>query len=383
MSGDGAPRVLWVTNDLPPRAGGIQQFVHNLLVRTWPEHTLVVGPDDDGDREFDREQPYDVVRAPGSVQPTPAIRRLVTRVGRRHRPDVVVLGASWPLGEIAGGVGRDLDAPVVALSHGLEAGLAGARLGRLVRHATRDLAVLTTISDYAERELASHVEATRLERVPPGVDVTTFHPDVDGSGFRRRHGVPRDARVVVCVSRLVRRKGQDRLLEAWPVVLARCPDAWLVVVGGGPIEGHLRDQAARLGPHAQVVLTGEVPWDDLPAAYAAGDVFAMPCRTRLFGTDVEGLGIVFLEASATGRPVVAGDSGGAPETVLDGETGTVVDGRRPAAIADALVRWLDDPEGRAAAGRRGRAWVEQEWSWDAIAARFRRVLCEVTGRVAA
>jgi phosphatidyl-myo-inositol dimannoside synthase len=373
-------KVLWVTNDLPPRAGGIEQFVGNLLDRVHPAGTVVVGPagrGDDEQRRHDAAQPYRTVRAPGAVLPTPTVRRLVVEVGREHRPDVVVLGASWPLGELAPRLGRDLGVPVVALSHGLEAGLASVHLGHLVARATRGLAALTTISDWCEDRLAPHVRADRVVRVPPGVDVDRFTPAVDGTALRRGWGVPDDAPLVGCVSRLVPRKGQDRLLATWPELRRRHPDAHLAIVGEGPLADGLARQASALGPDAGVVLPGRVAWSDLPAAHAAFDVFAMPCRTRRFGTDVEGLGIVYLEAQAVGRPAVAGRSGGAPEAVLDGTTGSVVDGHDDAAIVAAVDRWLSDPQGRAAAGRAGREWVERRWTWEVIAARFADLLDEV------
>lgn len=373
-------RILWVTNDLPPRAGGIQQFVANLLARVHPATTLVVGPADPDAAAHDAAQPHGTIRLPGAVQPTPVTRRAVLAAGRAHRPDVVVLGASWPLGELAGALRDGLDAPVVALSHGLEAGMVGVGGGALIRRATRDLAALTTISDFTERRLAPHVRADRIERIPPGVDIDRFHPDVDGRPLRARWGVPDDVPLVGCVSRLVPRKGQDRLLEVWPRVRRRHPDAHLAVVGEGPSQDRLAARADALGPDAGVVLPGRVAWDDLPAVHAAADVFAMPCRTRWFGTDVEGLGIVYLEAQAAGRPAIAGTSGGAPEAVLDGRTGTVVDGRDDDALVAALDRWLADPAARSAAGVAGRAWVEQRWSWDAIATRFTRLLEDVSGR---
>ncbi|GGI07263.1 glycosyltransferase family 4 protein [Egicoccus halophilus] len=374
-------RVLWVTNDLPPRAGGIQQFVGNLLERVHPAETLVVGPAGDAEAAaHDAGQPYATVRLPGAVLPTPPTRRRVLAHGRVHRPDVVVLGASWPLGELAAGLRDGLGVPVVSLSHGLEAGLPGVGLGRLVRRATRDLAALTTISDWAEQRLVPHVAAGRVVRIPPGVDVARFTPDVDGSAMRRAWEVPADAPLVGCISRLVPRKGQDQLLATWPRVRERHPDAWLVLVGEGPLEPSLRRRAEALGGRrAGIVLAGRVGWEALPACYAALDVFAMPCRTRRAGTDVEGLGIVYLEAQACGVPAIAGRSGGAPEAVRDGETGTVVDGRDPQALLAALDSWLGDPAARARAGTAGRAWVERQWSWDAIAAGFARVLDEVVG----
>ena len=371
-------RVLWITNDLPPRAGGIEQFLGSLLDRVHPDDTLVLGPGGaDGATAHDRQRAWQVVRAPGRVLPTRRIRRLAARLGREHGAEVVVLGASWPLGELARGLRADLGVPVVALSHGLEAGLASAGLGHLVRRATRGLAALTTISDWTEERLAPHVAAERIRRVPPGVDVARFTPQVDGARLRAAWGVPGDAPLVGCISRLVRRKGQDVLLEAWPEVRRRHPEAHLVLAGEGPLADELEARAGRLGANAGVVLPGRLPWADLPNAHAALDVFAMPCRTRLRGTDVEGLGIVYLEAQACGVPAVAGRSGGAPEAVRDGETGTVVDGHDPAAVAAALDRWLADPSGRREAGRRGRRWVEQRWSWDAIGGAFEELLDEV------
>lgn len=371
-------RVLWLTNDLPPRAGGIQQFVTNLLARVHPSSTVVIGPGGEaGAEEHDAAQPYRTVRAPGAVLPTPAIRRLTVETARAHRAEVVVLGASWPLGELASGLRRRLGVPVVALTHGLEAGLAGAGLGVLVRRATRGLAAVTTISDWAEARLRPHVRAGRVERVPPGVDVDRFTPKVDGQHVRARWGIPADAPVVGCLSRLVRRKGQDRLVAAWADVRRAHPDAWLVLVGEGPLEGWLRQRIQRLGPDARVVLAGRAAWDELPACYAAFDLFAMPCRTRLVGTDVEGLGMVYLEAQACGVPVVAGRSGGAPEAVQEGVTGSVVDGRNPSVIGAALDRWLRDPVARDDAGRAGRRWVEQHWSWEVICRRFTSLLDDV------
>jgi phosphatidyl-myo-inositol dimannoside synthase len=371
-------RVLWLTNDLPPRTGGIQQFLANLLSRVHPDTTVVVGPGGEpGAAEHDAAQPYRTVRAAGRVLPTRAVRRLTVDTARDHGADVVVLGASWPLGELAPRLRAELGVPVVALSHGLEAGLPGVGLGVLVRRATRGLAALTTISDWTEQRLAPHVRAARTVRVPPGVDIGRFTPRVDGAAMRQRWGIPTDAPLVGCVSRLVPRKGQDLLVEVWPRVRDRHPDAWLVLVGEGPSADRLARGVEALGPGAQVVLAGRAAWEDLPACYAALDLFAMPCRTRLAGLDVEGLGIVYLEAAACGVPAIAGRSGGAPEAVRDGETGTVVDGRDPEALVAAIDRWLGDDTGRLRAGEAGRAWVEQRWSWEVIASGFATLLDEV------
>lgn len=368
-------RVLWVTNDLPPRSGGIEQFVHNLLVRVHPATTLVLGPARSDARAHDADVPYRVVRADGPVRPTRAVRADVERLVDEHDPVVVVLGASWPLGELAPWLRDGLGLPVVGLTHGLEAGLCRIGLGVLVRRATRSLAAATTISDFAQDAMGDRLAAQRIRRIPPGVDPDVFAPARPGAlGMRTRWGVPDDAPLVGCISRLVRRKGQDTLLRAWPAVHNAHPGAWLAIVGTGPLEATLHDAARDL---PNVVVTGEVSWADLADAHAALDVFAMPCRTRLLGTDVEGLGIVYLEAQACGVPVVAGRSGGAPEAVRDGETGLVVEGRDETEVAAALTRLLSDRDLREELGRAGREWVLQRWTWDGIAERFEGLLDEV------
>jgi phosphatidyl-myo-inositol dimannoside synthase len=205
----------------------------------------------------------------------------------------------------------------------------------------------------------------------PGVDVDTFRPGVDGARIRARYGLG-DQPVIVCVSRLVPRKGQDTLIDVLTSVRQAVPRTQLLIVGAGPYRADLERRAAKAGLREHVVFTGAVPFEELPAHFAAGDVFAMPCRTRRGGLDVEGLGIVYLEASAVGLPVIAGDSGGAPDAVLEGETGFVV--RDAAGLTARLVELLTDGQRRARMGAAGRAWVERDWQWDQIAARLRGLL---------
>jgi phosphatidylinositol alpha-1,6-mannosyltransferase len=371
-----AGRTLVVTNDFPPRQGGIQTFVAALLERRPPDSLVVLASDHPGSAEHDAALPYPVVRRPtGMLLPTRATARAAVDLARRHGCDTAFFGAVAPLGLIAPAL---RDAGVrhqVGATHGHETGwvaVPGARA--LMRRIAAGLDVVTYISEYTRQRLAPALEGrTRLARLSPGVDVDVFTPEADGAAVRERHGVG-DAPLVVCVSRLVARKGQDVLVAAWPQVLARHPRARLLLVGGGPLEPALRKQVAARGLEGSVVLTGSVPLSELPAHYAAGDVFAMPCRTRRMGLDVEGLGMVFLEAAACGRPVVAGTSGGAPEAVLDGRTGSVVDPRSPRAVADAISTLLDDPDKARAMGRAGRAWVEEQWSWTTIAATFAGLL---------
>ncbi len=204
---------------------------------------------------------------------------------------------------------------------------------------------------------------------------TQYHPGVDGQHVRARLGLA-DRPVVVCVSRLVPRKGQDMLIRALPEIRRRVPDAVLLLVGGGPYRATLQKLARQAGVERDVVFTGSVPAEELPAHYAAGDVYAMPCRTRNRGLDVEGLGIVYLEASAIGLPVIAGDSGGAPDAVREGETGHVVSGRDLAQLTDRVVGLLDDRDLAHQFGAAGRAWVEREWRWELQADRMAALLAE-------
>ncbi|GIH70973.1 glycosyltransferase family 4 protein [Sphaerimonospora thailandensis] len=366
-------RTLIVTNDFPPRPGGIQAFVHGLACRLPPDSVVVYAPRWKGCESFDARQPYEVVRHPSTLMlPTRAVAAGATALVEDGA--TVVFGAAAPLGLLAPALRAAGAARVVMLTHGHEASwarlpVAGALLGRIGAGAD----AVTYLGDYTRRRLAPVVPEAKLVRLAPGVDTAVFRPGTGRDEVRRALALG-DRPVVVCVSRLVPRKGQDMLIRAWPLVLRRVPDAVLLLVGGGPSRAALERAASRLGPRGSVVFTGSVPWAALPAHYAAGDVFAMPCRTRLGGLDVEGLGIVYLEASATGLPVVAGSSGGAPDAVRHGETGLVVDGRSPGDIAHALAGLLADPARARAMGERGRAWVEREWNWDGVAARFAGLL---------
>jgi phosphatidylinositol alpha-1,6-mannosyltransferase len=369
-------RTLVVTNDFPPRQGGIQTFVAALLARRPPDSVVVLASDSPGSAAYDAALPYPVVRRPtGVLLPTPGVGRAAAELARRHGCDSAFFGAAAPLGLLAPGLRAAGVGHLVGATHGHETGwvaLPGAR--QLMRRIAAGLDVLTYISEYTRGRLEPVLGGrTRLAQLSPGVDVDLFTPAADGAAVRRRYGLG-DAPVVVCVSRLVARKGQDVLVAGWPRVLARHPAARLLLVGGGPAEGSLRRAVAGRGLGESVVLTGPVPPAELPAHYAAGDVFAMPCRTRRAGLDVEGLGMVFLEAAACGRPVVAGTSGGAPETVQEGVTGHVVDPRSPDAVADTLADLLADPPRARAMGAAGRRWVEQRWSWTQVAATFSDLL---------
>ena len=191
--------------------------------------------------------------------------------------------------------------------------------------------------------------------------------------MRSRYGLG-ERPVIGCLSRLVPRKGQDMLIRALPAIREQVDGAALVIVGGGPYLATLHRLARQVGITEHVTFTGGVPGAELPAHHAMADVFAMPCRTRGAGLDVEGLGIVYLEASATGVPVVAGRSGGAPETVQDGVTGLVANGSDVDEIATAVAELLADPDRAAQMGAAGRRWAVDNWQWRTQAARLAKLL---------
>lgn len=367
------PPTLVVTNDFPPRPGGIQAFVHGLVTRMPPGSVVVYAPRWPGCEAFDRRQPFPVVRHPGRLMlPLPRVARRAAELLRHHGCTTVVFGAAAPLGLLAPRLRAAGAERIVMLTHGHEAAWAGTPITRTVLARIGAYAdVVTYLGAYTRDRLAAVVDEAKLVRLTPGVDVEAFQPGAGGGKVRKSLGLG-DRPVVVCVSRLVRRKGQDVLVRAWPKVLREVPDAVLLLVGGGPIRRRLARAARPLGDAVRI--TGPVPWSALPSYYDAGDVFAMPCRTRLGGIDVEGLGIVYLEASATGLPVVAGSSGGAPDAVLPGETGLVVDGTSPDDVADALITLLTRPARAREMGVQGRAWVTERWAWPAVADRFAALL---------
>jgi phosphatidylinositol alpha-1,6-mannosyltransferase len=226
------------------------------------------------------------------------------------------------------------------------------------------------VSDWARRKLAPAFRwEGRMPLLPSGIDTALFHPGVSDAAVRARHGFGDDP-VVCCVSRLVARKGQDQLIRAWPAVVGAVPRARLLIVGHGPYDARLRQLAAASPVRDRITFAGAVPYAELPAYFRAGDVFAMPCRARWFGLDIEALGAVFLQGAAVGRAVVVGDSGGAPEAVRDGETGMVVDPTSVDAIASAISTLLGDRDRRERLGAAGAAWVHGDWSWVAMAARL-------------
>jgi phosphatidylinositol alpha-1,6-mannosyltransferase len=376
-------RVLLVTNDFPPRPGGIQSYLGEFvgrLVDAGPHSVTVYAPHWKGAEAFDDSAAaagYRVVRHPGTLMlPGPAVDTRMRRLIGERGIDTVWFGAAAPLALLAPRARQAGATRVLASTHGHEVGWSMLPVARSVLRRIGDCTdVVTFVSRYTRSRFASAFgPAARLEYLPPGVDTERFRPDPAARAeLRTRYGLG-ERPVVVCLSRLVPRKGQDVLIKALPSIRRHIDGAALVVVGGGPYLDALRKLARDCGVAEHVTFTGGVRADELPAHHALADVFAMPCRTRGAGMDVEGLGIVFLEASATGVPVVAGLSGGAPETVQHNKTGLVVDGRSVDEVAEAVTGLLADRDRAAAMGAAGRTWVTSQWRWDTLAARLGELL---------
>ena len=209
--------------------------------------------------------------------------------------------------------------------------------------------------------------------LPPGVDIENFHPGDKSEELLKRYGLSGKL-IILCVGRLVQRKGQDVLIKALSKVRGQFPNAQLVIAGSGNYEERLRALAKKEGVAQSVSFLGRVPFEDLPALFRSADIFASPTRERFAGFEVEGLGIVYLEASASGVPVIAGDSGGSPDAVQQDVTGKVVAGSDIDGVAYALTELLAGAQLRAQMGSAGRLWMESQWSWQVIGARFRHLL---------
>ena len=374
------PRTLLVTNDYPPRVGGIQRTLEALWRELPPERVSVLAPMWEGAASFDAAAPYTVVREPTEfIWPTPAFAARLDEVVAAHGVEVVLFGDAFPLALLGPRLARR-GTPYLVAAHGFDYWLsvvpgAHASIRYMTSSASR---VPVMCSEFIARTVRTAVP----RRVPvsilyPGADLQAFRPDLPTADLRERLGVG-DRPLVVCVSRLVARKGQDVLILGMQRIRERVPQATLVIVGGGPYEERLRALAA-VAPAGSVIFAGQVSEVDLPRYYALGDVFAMPCRTRLGGMEVEGWGNVFIEASACARPIVVGDSGGARETLVHGETGLLVDGADVGQVADAVSGLLADPDRARRMGEAGRVRVERAHAWPAIAARLAGWLREAAG----
>jgi phosphatidylinositol alpha-1,6-mannosyltransferase len=371
------PRTLLVTNDFPPQVGGIQRTLEALWRELPPDSVGVFCPAAEGAEAYDAASGIRTFRQPeGFLWPKPGLAARVERCASLMGAEAVLFGAISPLA-LAGPRIASRGLPYLAAAHGFEYWASTAPIAHsLVRRATsRASRVPVMCSEFIARRVRTAVP----DRVPvsvlyPGADVDRFHPGLETGEIRQNLGIG-DRPLVVCVSRLVKRKGQDALIRSMRRIHRKVPDAMLLIVGSGPDEARLR-RLSEEAPSGSVVFAGQISEAELPGYYAVGDVFAMPCRTRLAGLEVEGWGNVFVEASACARPIVVGDSGGARETLVDGETGLLVDGRDLGDVADAVVDLLDDPALARKMGEAGRSRVLQLHTWPRIASRLGEWLAE-------
>lgn len=373
-------RTLVITNDFPPRAGGIQSFIYGLVIRQPADSIVVYCPQWHGATAFDAKQPFPVVRHRGSLMlPDPFVLKRAREIVRTHACTRVLYGATIPLALLSPALAKTGIERFVGITHGHEAAWSGISGGEQLMHRIGEHTdTITYLGEYTRQRIAgalSPAAASRMRQLVPGVDDVRFHPSNKEAGLAVRERLGLAGRpVVVCVSRLLPRKGQDLLIRALPKIAKRVPNVALLIVGSGPSRAKLEKLVVAQGVRNDVLITGVVPFSELPAYYAAGDVFAMPCRTRKRGFDFEGLGIVYLEASATGLPLVVGNSGGAPDAVLDGQTGLVVDGNSLTETANSISDLLADPQRREQLGAAGRAWIEAEWQWSRSAGRLTELL---------
>jgi phosphatidylinositol alpha-1,6-mannosyltransferase len=371
-------KILCITNDFGPRAGGIETFVMGLIERA-PKGSIIVYTSAQGDttsydQSWLRDFGVEVIRDPSKILlPTPRVIRSVKKVIARGSIKQVFFGAAAPLGVMARALRRKGVVNIVALTHGHEVWWAKlwpfssaiSFIGNNVDH-------LTYLGEFTKSEIAKALSTkakSRLIKIAPGIDTDHFAPDLGSIQLRRDLGLV-DKKVIVSVGRLVHRKGQDFLIQSLPAILEKHPTAHILMVGEGPYRKNLTKMVEKLKLSQAVTFIGRIQYKDLPRYICAGDIFAMPSRSRLAGLEVEGLGIVYLEASSCALPVVAGRSGGAPDAVDEGVTGFSVDGTSTVEISSAIIKLFDDPAKAKAMGTAGRSWIIEKWRWEIWSKQF-------------
>lgn len=369
-------KILFITNDFPPQSGGIETFIEG-LIRQIPQGSVVVHTSTQRDlaaqESFD-QRIYDelgvvVVRDRQRILlPIPALAKRVAGTIHAHAVTKVVFGASVPLGLLAPRLRKLGVKKMIAITHGHEVWWSKVPLfAHALRRVARHVDHITYLGSFTKSVISKAVDRedeVKLVHLPPGVDINIFRPEKEKAAGKN----------ILCVGRLVQRKGQDVLIKAMARIRDIHPDAHLLIAGEGNYEAKLRALVAKCGVSESVTFTGRILDTELPELFRSTDIFASPTRERFGGLEVEGLGIVYLEASASGIPVIAGASGGSPDAVQIAVTGLVVDGRSVEEVAQALDELLADSAKRKAMGARGREWMEREWSWQVIGARFSKLL---------
>ena len=381
MEHDVSEKTLFVTNDFGPRAGGIETFIIGLIERL-PKSSIIVYTSAQEDcAGYDAQWMHDfgveVIRDRSKILlPTPRVNRAVAKIIRERAIATVAFGAAAPLAWMSATLRRAGAKRIVALTHGHEVWWSKLfPFNLIMRRIGQTTNALTYLGEFTRNAISkslSKKSAAAMVKIAPGIDTEHFKP-VDASDLRESLGL-RHKKVIVSVGRLVHRKGQDYLIESMPLILQSVPDAHILMVGQGPYRQHLEALVKNHGLTDNVTFIGRIHYADLPRYICVGDVFAMPSRSRFAGLEVEGLGIVYLEASSCGLPVVAGESGGAPDAVLEGKTGFVVEGTDCTQIAKRVSELLVNDELRQSMGSAGREWIIKEWRWQIWAKRFAELL---------
>jgi len=381
MSEDNS-KILCITNDFGPRAGGIETFVIGLIERLPKNSVIVYTASQEGSAAFDqawlRDYGVEVIRDKSKILlPSFRVGRNVRKLVTERQITRVFFGAAAPLALLSQGLRGAGVTRIVALTHGHEVWWAKIwPFTMALNRIGREVDVLTYLGEFTREKISRALDSRdqgKLVRIAPGIDTNHFAPDDDAKLLRAELGLS-DKSVIVCVGRLVHRKGQDVLIHAMPKILEAIPNAHILFIGEGPYQQSLEKDVARLALKECVSFVGRIQYADLPRYMCVGDIFAMPSRSRLAGLEVEGLGIVYLEASACGLAVIGGESGGAPDAVLQGETGFAVDGTSAHAVAQGVTALLSDKKLAERLGSRGRQWIIEEWQWDSWSKRFNQML---------
>ena len=374
-------KILFVTNDFGPRAGGIESFIMGLIEHSTHSSITVYTSSQGDTREYDALWQADfgvkVIRDRAKILlPTPRVSNAISRVIKELEIEVVAFGAAAPLAFMSAAFRRAGVKRVIALTHGHEVWWSKVFPFTLImRRIGSTTDVLTYLGDFTRNAISRSLTsgaASTMVRIAPGIDTEHFSP-VDSTQLKDSLGLS-GKKIIVSVGRLVHRKGQDKLIESMSAIVQEIPNAHLLLVGEGPYRTHLTKLVRKHHLEDYVTFIGRIQYAQLPSYICVGDIFAMPSRSRFAGLEVEGLGIVYLEASACGLPVIAGASGGAPDAVISGQTGVVVDGLDCAAIAVAAIQMLDNPIESKKMGLEGRRWVEDKWRWQIWADEFAKLL---------
>ena len=377
-------KILFITNDFGPRTGGIETFVIGLIERIKEKEVIVFtsaqGDTAQYDQQWLNKYGVQVIRDRSKILlPSRRVTKKAKEIVELHGIDVLVFGAAAPLALMAPALRKSGIKKIIALTHGHEVwwakifpfNLSMRRIGKAVDH-------LTYLGEFTRNAIARSLtqrSADAMVKIAPGIDTSHFIPQPDAMQKRITLGLE-DKKIIISVGRLVHRKGQDKLIEAMPAILQKVPNAYLLLVGEGPYRSHLEKLAKKLSLNENITFAGRILYDKLPSYLSAADLFAMPSRSRFFGLEVEGLGIVYLEASACGIPVVAGNSGGAPDAVLDGLTGLCVDGTDINQIAQAVIDICSEAKRASNMGSAGRNWIVDQWRWEIWSKEFNSLLVD-------